>query len=221
MTFLRILFGKPGSTPDQVRGELFPDRALARSGSSVKSCAMTVDVTPAEIVTFWREAGPDKWFADDHAFDLAVRSKFLAAHEAAARGEIAAWQDDREGALALVLLFDQFPRNMFRGEARAFATDAMARAAADRAIARGFDQATDLTMRPFFYLPLMHSEALVDQDRCVRLYEALADAEHLRYAREHRDVIRTFGRFPHRNRALGRTTTQAEREFLEGDDAGG
>jgi|SRR6185312_101591 len=182
---------------------------------------MTADATPADIVTFWREAGPDKWFAADHAFDLTVRSKFFAAHEAAARGELAAWQDDSEGALALVLLFDQFPRNMFRGEARAFATDAMARAVAERALARGFDQATDLTMRPFFYLPLMHSEAPVDQDRCVRLYEALGDAEQLRYAREHRDVIRKFGRFPHRNNALGRATTQGEREFLASDDADG
>ena len=115
----------------------------------------------------------------------------------------------------------QFPRNMFRGEARAFATDAMARAVADRALARGFDQATDLTMRPFFYLPFMHSEALLDQDRCVRLYEVLDNAEQFRYARGHRDVIKKFGRFPHRNRALGRSTTQAEREFLEDDDVTG
>ena len=121
----------------------------------------------------------------------------------------------------LVLLFDQFPRNMFRGEARAFATDAMARAVADRALARGFDQATDLTMRPFFYLSFMHSEVLLDQDRCVRLYEVLDNAEQLRYAREHRDVIKKFGRFPHCNRALGRSTTQAEREFLEDDDVTG
>jgi uncharacterized protein (DUF924 family) len=141
---------------------------------------MTGGPTPTEIVTFWREAGPDKWFADDHAFDLAVRSRFFAADEAAARGGLAAWEDSPEGALALVLLFDQFPRNMFRGEARAFATDAMARAVADRALARGFDRATDSTMRPFFFLPFMHSEALVDQDRCVRLYEALGDAEQLR-----------------------------------------
>jgi uncharacterized protein (DUF924 family) len=179
---------------------------------------MADGTTPAEIVTFWREAGPDKWFADDQAFDLSVRSRFFAAHEAAARGVLAAWEDSAEGALALVLLLDQFPRNMFRGEARAFATDATACAVADRALARGFDQATDSTMRPFFYLPFMHSEALSDQDRCVRLYEALGVAEELRYAREHRDVIKTFGRFPHRNRALGRSTTPAEQKFL--DDCG-
>jgi uncharacterized protein (DUF924 family) len=172
---------------------------------------------PADIVTFWREAGPDRWFTLDDAFDRVVRSRFLAVHEAAAAGQLGDWQETREGALALVLLFDQFPRNMFRGEARAFATDAMARAVADRALARGYDQATDPTMRPFFYLPFMHSEALADQDRCVRLYQVLDDAEQLRYAVEHRDVIKTFGRFPHRNVALDRATTPAEKDFL--DDA--
>jgi len=104
---------------------------------------------------------------------------------------------------------------MFRGNARAFATDAMARAVAERALVRGYDHATDSTMRSFFYLPLMHSEALVDQDRCIRLYEALGDAEQLRYAREHREVIEKFGRFPRRNRALSRETTRAERAFLD------
>jgi len=178
---------------------------------------MTAAVTPADIVTFWLEAGPDQWFTLDDAFDRAVRSRFLAVHEAAAAGQRADWQETREGALALVLLFDQFPRNMFRGEARAFATDAMARAVADRALARGYDQATDPAMRPFFYLPFMHSEALADQDRCVRLYQVLNDAEQLRYAMGHRDVIKTFGRFPHRNGALGRATTPAEKDFL--DDA--
>lgn len=176
---------------------------------------MTVRVAPAEIVSFWSDAGPDKWFEQDEGFDQAIRLRFLPTYEAAANGELAVWEESVEGALALVLLLDQFPRNMFRGNARAFATDALARAAADRALARGFDQATDLAMRPFFYLPFMHSEALIDQDRCVRLYEALGDAEQLRYATEHRDVVQRFGRFPHRNRALGRDTTPAEQAFLE------
>jgi uncharacterized protein (DUF924 family) len=180
---------------------------------------MTTDITPAEIVAFWREAGPDKWFAFDRAFDLSIRSRFFAVYEDAAAGRLAAWLDSREGALALVLLLDQFPRNMFRDDARSFATDAMARAVADGALARGFDRAMDLPMRHFFYLPFMHSEALLDQDRCVRLFEELDDAEQLRYAREHRDVIQKFGRFPHRNRALGRATTPTEREFLDNDDA--
>jgi uncharacterized protein (DUF924 family) len=181
---------------------------------------MAVRVTATEIVAFWRGAGPDKWFARDESFDQTIRSRFLQSYEAAANGELAAWEESVEGALALVLLFDQFPRNMFRDSARAFATDMQGRAAADRALARGFDRATDLAMRSFFYLPFMHSETLIDQDRCVRLYEALGDAEQLRYATEHRDVIRRFGRFPHRNRALGRDTTPAEQAFLEADGGG-
>jgi uncharacterized protein (DUF924 family) len=178
---------------------------------------MTVLAAPAEIVSFWREAGHDKWFAQDESFDQAIRSRFLATHEAGANGALAGWQETAEGALALVLLFDQFPRNMFRGTARAFATDALARAVADRALARGFDQATDPVLRQFFCLPFMHSEALIDQDRSMRLYEALGNAEQLRYATEHREVIQRFGRFPHRNRALGRETTAAEQAFLESD----
>lgn len=181
---------------------------------------MTVRATPAEIVAFWREAGPDKWFERDDSFDQVIRSRFLATYEAAANGELAGWQDNVEGALALVLLFDQFPRNMFRGNARAFATDAAARAVADQALARGFDQATDPAMRQFFYLPFMHSEAPTDQDHSMRLYEALGDAEQLRYATEHRDVIQRFGRFPHRNFVLGRETTPAEQAFLEGEGFG-
>lgn len=179
---------------------------------------MTVGLAPAEIVSFWREAGPDKWFEQDEAFDRAIGSRFLAAYEAAAAGELAAWEESAQGALALLLLLDQFPRNMFRGDARAYATDARARAVADRALARGFDQATEPALRQFFYLPLMHSEALIDQERSVRLYEALGDAEQLRYAREHRDIIQKFGRFPHRNRILGRAMMPAEQAFL---DAGG
>jgi uncharacterized protein (DUF924 family) len=172
--------------------------------------------TAAEIVSFWREAGPQKWFEKDEEFDLTIRSRFLAIHDSAARGELAILEDNAQGALALVILLDQFPRNMFRGRARAFAADPLARAVAGRALVRGFDHATDALMRPFFYLPFMHSEMLADQDRCVRLYQALGDAELLRYAVAHRDVIAKFGRFPHRNRVLGRDTTSAEQEFLDG-----
>ena len=142
----------------------------------------------------------------------------MALHEAAARGELAAWEESAEGALALVILLDQFPRNMFRGTAHAFATDALPRVVANRALARGFDQATDEMMRPFFYLPFMHSELLADQDRSVRLHEAFGDPERLKYAAIHRDIVMEFGRFPHRNRAMGRDTTPVEHEFL--DDGG-
>lgn len=176
---------------------------------------MTV-VTPAEIVSFWRDAGPEKWFAQDDAFDFAIKSRFLKSYEAAARGDLAAFEDSVEGALALVILLDQFARNMFRGTARAFAADPLARAVADRAIMRGFDRATDKTMRQFFCLPFMHSELLADQHRSVQLYEALGDADLSTYALTHRDVVAKFGRFPHRNRMMGRETTPAEQEFLDG-----
>ncbi len=172
--------------------------------------------TSAEVLSFWRAAGPDKWFEADEDFDQTIRSRFLSVHTAAARGELAAFEKSAEGGLALVILLDQFPRNMFRGSARAFATDHLARAVADRAIAGGFDLAVDETMRPFFYLPFMHSELLADQDRCLRLHEALGDPEQKRFAVMHRDIIAKFGRFPHRNRALGRETTPAEQAFLDG-----
>ena len=165
------------------------------------------NVTPAEVVSFWREAGPERWFGKDEGFDLTIRTRFLAIHEAAARGELALWEESPDGALRLVILLDQFPRNMFRGSAQAFATDPLARAVANRALARGFDQATDEMTRPFFYLPFMHSELLADQDRCVRLREVFGDPELLKYATLHRDIVVKFGRFPHRNRAMGRDTT--------------
>jgi uncharacterized protein (DUF924 family) len=173
-------------------------------------------VTPAEIVHFWRNAGPERWFTKDEAFDQTIRLRFSSTHEAAARGELAAWEESPEGALALVILLDQFPRNMFRDSARAFVTDPLARVVADRALAHAFDQAIDEMMRPFFYLPFMHSESFADQDRSVRLYEALGNIEQLQYAITHRDIIAKFGRFPHRNRAMGRHTTPAEQEFLKG-----
>jgi uncharacterized protein (DUF924 family) len=160
------------------------------------------DITSAEVVSFWREAGPERWFGKDEGFDLTIRMKFLALHEAAARGELAAWEESAEGALGLVILLDQFPRSMFRGSVHSFATDALARVVANRALARGFDQATDEMMRPFFYLPFMHSELLADQDRSVRLHEAFGDPERLKYAAIHRDIGVKFGRFPHRNRAM-------------------
>ncbi len=179
------------------------------------------DVTPAEIVSFWREAGPERWFKQDDDFDLSIKSRFLTMHEAAGRGELAAFEESVEGALALVILLDQFSRNMFRGTARAFATDPRARAVADRAMARGFDQATDKTLRQFFYLPFMHSELLADQDRSVELYAAIGDADLSGYALAHRDIIAKFGRFPHRNRVMERETTAAEQEFLDGGGFGG
>lgn len=175
----------------------------------------------AEVLArFWRDAGPRCWFAKSEAFDRQLGARFMAAHEAAAAGRLATWAGSAEGALALVLLLDQFPRNAFRDSARMFATDGQARAAADKAVGAGFDRAVSPELRPFFYMPFMHSEDLPDQQRCVALCEA-ADANTQRFARLHRDIIERFGRFPHRNALLGRASTPEEERFLaEGGFAG-
>jgi uncharacterized protein (DUF924 family) len=174
---------------------------------------------PADIVGFWRGAGPKKWFAKSDGFDDAIRLRFEPVHHAAARGDYAEWSDAADGALALLLLFDQFPRNLYRGSAHAFATDPLARAIAGTSIARDFHHRFEPALRPFFFLPFMHSEAPADQDRSVALYEAhdveTGDLDSLKYAVMHRDIIQRFGRFPHRNRALGRDTTAEELSFLE------
>jgi uncharacterized protein (DUF924 family) len=170
---------------------------------------------PQDVLAFWRAAGPDKWFAKDAAFDAAIRARFLATYEAAAAGTLA-WDDSAEGALALLIVLDQFPRNMFRGSARAFAADPLAREIATRAIARGFDSQVVVAERGFFYLPFEHSEKLADQERCVALNRASGDADALKWAELHADIIRRFGRFPHRNAALGRATTAEEQAFLDG-----
>jgi uncharacterized protein (DUF924 family) len=171
---------------------------------------------PDDVLAFWRAAGPEKWFAKDDAFDAAIRDKFLATYEAAAAGRLPAWEATPDGALALVIVLDQFPRNMFRGSARTFAADPVARGVADRAIARGFDQALAAADRVFMYLPFEHSESYADQERSVALYTALGDAEATKWAELHLDIIHRFGRFPHRNEMLGRETTPQEQEFLDG-----
>ena len=167
------------------------------------------------VLTFWRGSGPDKWFKKDAAFDDEIRKRFLPTYEAAARDELAAWEETQDGALALVIVLDQFPRNMFRDSARAFAADPLARAVATRAIERGFDLQTPVQERAFFYLPFEHSEHMPDQERCCALFRAAGDAEALKWAELHADIIRRFGRFPHRNAVLNRTTTPDEQSFLE------
>jgi len=176
---------------------------------------MADGLTFTDIVTFWREAGPKRWFMKDAAFDEEIRLRFLAIHEAAAEGMLREWEASAEGALALLILLDQFPRNMFRGQARAFATDALARAVATDALARGFDAQVPADMRAFFYLPFEHSEDMADQERALALFRAADDDEGLKWAELHADIIRRFGRFPHRNAALGRATTAEEQAFLD------
>jgi uncharacterized protein (DUF924 family) len=175
------------------------------------------DPAAVEVTRFWRDAGPERWFAKEDLFDNAFRERFLSLHHACARRECDHWAMYAEGSLALMVMLDQFPRNCFRGTAHMFATDPLARFFADKAIASSHDQALDINLRAFIYLPLEHSEAMVDQDRSVALNAPLGEP-YLKYAVEHRDIIRRFGRFPHRNRALGRETTPEEQAFL---DAGG
>ncbi len=173
---------------------------------------------PDEIVTFWREAGSDRWFSADEGFDQICRDRFLPTYEAAARGDLYSWLDTPESSLALVLLLDQFSRNMFRGSPRIYETDPAALAVAEQAIAQGFDSLVDPLFRQFFYLPFTHSEDPLHQARSVSLYEALGDPESLQWARHHHDIVARFGRFPHRNALLGRRTTPEEEAFLATSD---
>ena len=169
---------------------------------------------PGDVVAFWRAAGPDLWFAENPAFDTEIRARFLWTYEVAAGGGQAVWEEAPESTLALLIVLDQFSRNIFRGLARAFATDPHARMVANGALARGFDQGVERLLRIFFYLPFEHAETMADQERSLALFRAYGDPDHLKYAEEHADVIRQFGRFPWRNIALGRTSTPAEIKYL-------
>ena len=170
-----------------------------------------------EVADFWRAAGPERWFRKDETFDAEFRARFLAAHEAAAAGALDGWSDSAEGSLALLVLLDQFPRNAFRGTGHMYATDPLARQAAARLLEHGFDAQVEPALRLFCYLPFAHSEDMADQQRSLALNRALS-AESGEHAEGHLDIIRRFGRFPHRNRLLGRTTTPEEQAFL---DSGG
>ena len=172
--------------------------------------------TAETIRRFWlEETGPKGWYAGGDALDADIRDRFRTTWDAACAGGLTQWTTCAEGTLAYLILTDQFPRNMFRGEARAFATDARALAAAKRAVAAGQDLEIEGDARQFFYLPLEHSEHGPDQHRAVRLIAGRMDApETLRHARAHREVIRRHGRFPYRNEALGRASTDAEREMI-------
>lgn len=170
--------------------------------------------TANDTVAFWREAGAAKWFARDEAFDAAFRQRFEVAHFAAARGEYEEWMTSAEGALALQILLDQFPRNCFRGTAHSYATDGLARHYAQRAVDAGLDRDVEAPLRVFCYLAFEHSESLPHQHQAVSLIAALGDAELQRYAELHRDVVQRFGRFPHRNAALGRESTREEIDYL-------
>lgn len=173
-------------------------------------------VLPAEVLGFWLAAGRERWFEKDDGFDAEVRVRFQPVYEDAAAGRLGGWEESPDGTLALIIVLDQFPRNMFRGSPRAYAADSLARAVATRALEQGFDQKVAMPARAFFYLPFEHSENPSDQERSLVLMRATDDAEQVQWAELHADIIRRFGRFPHRNAALGRVTTAEEHSFPEG-----
>lgn len=169
-----------------------------------------------DILTFWENAGPEKWYRKDADFDAEITSRFGSLWEEAAGGAFdEKWGTEALGALALIILLDQFPRNMFREDGRAFASDDRAHAIACYAVNHRYDNKVDGMMRQFFYMPFMHSERLSDQDHAVRLFATRMPGGNLIHARAHREIIRKFNRFPYRNSALGRVSSQAETEFLE------
>ena len=167
------------------------------------------------LLAFWfAEETKARWYHATAEFDELCRRRFADPVEQAGRGALAAWQTTGDGALALCLLLDQMPRNIFRGSARAFATDPMALDVASRAIDQGFDQHLVPARRQFFYLPFMHSERLADQERSLALHRQLGDETGLAYAEDHARIIKRFGRFPHRNAIIGRRSTEDELAFL-------
>jgi uncharacterized protein (DUF924 family) len=166
-----------------------------------------------DVLAFWF-ADSERWWRQDPAFDAEIRDRFLALHDAVERGEREEWLETARGALVYVIVLDQFSRNMFRGSARMFQGDARALSAARMAVDCGFDQGLSTDERSFLYMPFMHSENMADQDRSVGLFASAVPAS-LSYAEKHRDIVRRFGRFPHRNALLGRPSTSDELEFLK------
>jgi uncharacterized protein (DUF924 family) len=174
--------------------------------------------TSEEVLRFWLdEVKPSQWYNSDAALDAEIHNRFGALYEYAMEGGCALWLTYPSGVLAYSILLDQFPRNMFRDDARAFASDPIARAAVKAAIHKEWDLRIDAPARQFFYLPIMHSESLSDQEKCVRLFVTrMSDAEsNILHARVHREIIRLFGRFPGRNAALGRKNSHEEQAFLD------
>jgi uncharacterized protein (DUF924 family) len=188
-----------------------PSFAEPAGGSALKS---PLPQQARDVVRFWKEAGPALWFAKDLAFDRRFRERFAAEHEAALRGELDGWLASAEGALGLCLLLDQYPRNSFRGTKRMYESDEKARSVADAAIRAGRDLELEEALAVFVYLPFAHSESLADQERSVALCQRLGQST-LAHAEGHRDIVRRFGRFPHRNPILGRQMTPEEQRFLD------
>ncbi len=176
--------------------------------------------TAEEIVAFWFSARVQPlWFQSTAEFDAELTARFLPVWQAAHEGALSDWEETAEGALALVICMDQFPLNIFRGRAECFSSETASREVAGRAIGRGFDQSLNDPQKAFLYMPFMHSESLADQDRSVVLFRAVGLNENLQFAEHHREIIRRFGRFPHRNAILGREDTPQERAYLSSAEA--
>ncbi|MCB1453119.1 MAG: DUF924 domain-containing protein [Rhizobiaceae bacterium] len=170
-----------------------------------------------EVLTFWfEELSSEDWYSGSADVDEKIRARFGALHEELTRNPPPETRTDADAALAAVIVLDQFSRNLFRKRAEAFASDAMALDLARNALEADFDSMVPNDRRSFFYMPFMHSEVLSDQERCVDLFKQSGGENSLKYAIEHRDIIARFGRFPHRNTALGREPTEEEKAFLEG-----
>ena len=172
----------------------------------------------SDVVEFWLNAGPKAWFSKNAEFDASLDDQFGGLLKKASSNELSAWENEPESALALILLLDQFSRNLFRNDARAFSQDPWCLKIAKSSLENGFDARVNPALRQFFFMPLMHSESILDQRHCVQLFHAVNLPDNLKYAILHRDIIERFGRFPHRNAVLGRPTSLAEQAFL---DAGG
>ncbi len=170
--------------------------------------------TPGDVLDFWFSAGAKKWFARDDTFDAAIRDRFLTLHGKAATGVIDDWSKNAEGALALIIVLDQFSRNLYRNSPQAFATDEKALGLSLSLIAKRQDIEFPINVRLWIYMPFQHSEDLEIQDRSIELFGTIGDPENLRFAHIHRDIIEKFGRFPHRNQVLGRTSSAEELKFL-------
>lgn len=177
-------------------------------------------MTPGTVLDFWfSDSAKPLWFNSTPEFDRQLHTRFGSTWQQAREGRLSAWENTAQGALALVIVLDQFPLNMFRGKAVQFSTEALARVVAERAIIRGHDRQLSRPQLAFLFLPYMHSETLADQGRSVELFSAAGLDENLEFARGHREIVRRFGRFPHRNHMLGRTSTPEEIAWLASDEA--
>jgi len=181
---------------------------------------MTVLLTPESIIEFWyAEEVKKKWFNSDSQFDEKIKSNYEESWENALRGEYISWSESAIGCLALVIILDQFPLNMFRGEVKSFSSEAMAIKIAKKAIEREFDKEIEIEKLSFLYMPLMHSENMDDQNQCVELFEQAGLKENARFAKHHRDIVKAYGRFPHRNKILQRQSSEKEVNYLNSEDA--